>query len=90
LSLAQIGFSNAIQLLSTFAGQARDLKGWLQDAELTRDSNLRLQYLAGLGLNLRHGDYIYRNMVAYRQSPDDMFTGSQELKTALWEFMRYQ
>lgn len=90
LSLGQIGFGSAVELLSTFAGQARDLKGWLQDAELTRDRNLRLQYLAGLGLNLRHGDYIYRNMVAYRQSPDDLFTGSDQLKAALWEFMRYQ
>lgn len=90
LSLAQIGFSSAVELLSTFAGQARDLKGWLENAQITRDRNLRLQYLAGLGLNLRHGDYIYRNMVAYRQSPDDLFTGSHELRTALWEFMRYQ
>ncbi|MEW5981993.1 MAG: fused MFS/spermidine synthase [Acidobacteriota bacterium] len=90
LSLGQIGFSSAVELLSTFSGQARDLRGWLENAQITRDRNLRLQYLAGLGLNLRQGDYIYRNMVAYRQSPDELFIGSPPLKAALWEFMRYQ
>lgn len=90
LSLGQIGFTSAVELLSTFAGQARDLRGWLETAQINRDRNLRLQYLAGLGLNLRQGDYIYQNMVAYRQPPDDLFVGSPELKAALWEFMHNQ
>ena len=35
---------------------------WLSGAALNRDRNLRLQYLAGLGLNLYQSDAIYRNM----------------------------
>ena len=40
----------AASLLTTYGGQARDLAPWLADAEINRDSNLRLQYLAGMGL----------------------------------------
>ncbi len=33
-------------------GTAQDLAPWLKDAAINRDRNLRLQYLAGMGLNL--------------------------------------
>jgi hypothetical protein len=36
-------------LMATYAGQARDLRPWLTDAEINTDRNLRLEYLAGLG-----------------------------------------
>ncbi len=83
MSLHQIGFSSAVDLLSTYAGSAPDLAGWLKDAAINRDRNLRLQYLAGLGLNLRQGDMIYRNILAYRRSPEGVFSGSDEMKSLL-------
>ena len=43
------GSPSALSLLATYGGQARDLAPWLADAEINRDSNLRLQYLAGHG-----------------------------------------
>ena len=36
-------------------GSTPDLGGWLKDASINRDRNLRLQYLAGMGFNLRRG-----------------------------------
>ena len=77
-SLSEIGFSSAIDLFSTFAGQGPDLRPWLSDAEINRDRNLRLQYLAGLGLNLYEQDRIYQDMVSHRRIPNDLFTGSPE------------
>jgi spermidine synthase len=85
LSLRETGFTSAVDLLSTYAGEAPDLAGWMKDAAINRDMNLRLQYLAGLGVNLRHGDLIYRNMLAYRRVPTDLFVGSEGLKASLWE-----
>jgi len=41
-----------VDLLSTFAGHATDLKTLARGRVINRDRNLRLQYLAGLGLNL--------------------------------------
>ena len=38
-----------MDLFSTYAGRASDLKGWLKDAAINRDRSLRLQYLAGRG-----------------------------------------
>jgi spermidine synthase len=84
LSLYQIGMSSAVDLLSTYVGRAPDLAGWLKDAAINRDRNLRLQYLAGLGLNLYHGDMIYRTILAYRRPPDGVFSGSDQMKTLLW------
>ena len=47
---------------------APDLQPWLKDAQINRDRNLRLQYLAGLGLNLYQSDPIYADMLAYAQA----------------------
>ena len=87
-SLLQIGFPSAVHLLATFAGQGRDLAGWLDGAAINRDRNLRLQYLAGLGVNLSRADSIYTSMIAHRRSPDRLFTGSPGLKAWLWEAMQ--
>jgi len=62
-SLAQIGMHSAIDLFSTYAGRKPDLEPWLRDATINRDRNLRLQYLAGLGLNLYQADVIYADML---------------------------
>ena len=57
--------------------------GWLKDAAINRDRNLRLQYLAGLGLNLYQSDAIYRNMIKESQYPEGLFVGSPATLTAL-------
>jgi len=77
-SLREIGFNSAIELFSTFAGHASQLKPWLKDAEINRDRNLRLQYLAGLGLNLYQAGPIYSEMVSHRGDPGNLFAGSEE------------
>ncbi|HET9215796.1 MAG TPA: fused MFS/spermidine synthase [Terriglobia bacterium] len=77
-SLREIGFQTTTDLLATFAGQATDFRPWLRDAAINTDRNLRLQYLAGFGLNLYRENQIYRNMVAHGpRMPKDLFTGSQ-------------
>jgi spermidine synthase len=84
-SLNEIGFPSAVDLLATYAGRASDLRGWLKDAAINRDRNLRLQYLAGMGLNLRQGDVIFNNMLLYRRQPTDLFLGSEATLTMLWQ-----
>jgi len=84
-SLAQIGMHSAIDLFSTYAGRKPDLEPWLRDATINRDRNLRLQYLAGLGLNLYQADVIYADMLKHvSKLPEDLFTGSEATKTALF------
>jgi spermidine synthase len=87
-SLAEIGMSSAIDLLSTYVGSAADLGPWLSDAQINRDRNLRLQYLAGLGLNLYQADAIYTGMLAFATDPDRAVTGSRESLAVLRERTR--
>jgi spermidine synthase len=82
-SLEQIGMHSAVELFSTFAGQAPDFATWLKDAEINRDRSLRLQYLAGRGLNLYHADSIYSEMLGFAKEPQGIFTGSPALTQAL-------
>jgi spermidine synthase len=83
-SLGEIGMHSAVDLFSTFAGQAPDFAPWLKDAQINRDRNLRLQYLAGRGLNLYKADTIYSDMVSYAKDPQGIFdSSSPELKQAL-------
>jgi spermidine synthase len=82
-SLAEIGIHSAIDLFGNYAGHVADMQGWLKGAQLNRDRNLRLQFLAGLGLNLYQSDAIYRNMIKESQYPEGLFTGSPATLAAL-------
>ncbi len=82
-SMREVGFGSAIALLSTYAGQGPDLRSWLADAEINRDGNLRLQYLAGLALNKSMEGAIYSQMLTYRRYPENLFVVSDRLRPAL-------
>jgi spermidine synthase len=77
-SLRQIGFNNATELFATFAGNEPMLRPWLADAEINHDRNLRLQFLAGLGLNRYDQGSIYSQMLQYRRYPSDLFVGAPD------------
>jgi spermidine synthase len=84
-SLREIGMSSAVDLFATYAGRKPDLQGWLKDAQINHDRNLRLQYLAGLGLNLYQADVIYADMLRYvSKMPDDLFIASEPTKQRLF------
>jgi spermidine synthase len=84
-SLHEIGFDSAADLFSTYAGRASDLKAWTRDAAINHDTNLRLQYLAGLSLNLYNSGPIYSEILTYRRKPDGLFVGSAEAQQAMWD-----
>ncbi|HEY5060259.1 MAG TPA: hypothetical protein VII52_01935, partial [Gemmatimonadaceae bacterium] len=52
------------------------LAPWLAGAQINRDSNLRLQYLAGMGLNTYENASIYDDMLRYRAFPNNLFVGT--------------
>jgi spermidine synthase len=87
MSLREVGFKNAFELLSIYAGQASDLAPWLKGAQVNRDRNLRLQYLAGLGLNLYQSGAIYNDLISYRTYPENIFTGMDDTLRPLRELM---
>ena len=82
-SLRTVGIDSAVGLLSTYAGTGADLKPWLANAAINRDRDLRLQYLAGLGLNLDENGPIYLEMLRYATFPPALFTGSADTLRAL-------
>jgi spermidine synthase len=76
-SLNEVGMHSVTDLFATYAGRAQDLTGWLEGAAINRDRNLRMQYLAGTGLNLDDSAAIYSDMLAYRRFPEDLFKSSE-------------
>jgi spermidine synthase len=82
-SLREIGINSAVELFGTYAGQRTDMAGWLKDGIINTDRNLKLQYLAGLGLNLYRSDAIYKAMIRQSKYPEGLFTGSPETLKAL-------
>jgi spermidine synthase len=82
-SLREIGIFSAVDLFGTYAGRTSDMKAWLSDAIINTDRNLKLQYLAGLGLNLYQSDAIYKSMIRDSAYPQDLFLGSPETLQAL-------
>jgi spermidine synthase len=86
-SLSEVGINSAVSLLATYGGQARDLAPWLVDAEINRDANLRLQYLAGMGLNVYENASIYDEMLRYRKFPENLFVGASAQRELLRQML---
>ena len=86
-SLIESGFESPLDLFGTYSGSGRDLQEWLKGAEINTDRNLRLQYLAGMGLNTRRADFIYEEILRHRKYPENLFVAShlreQDLRKAL-------
>ena len=87
-SLAEVGFGAntlqymdrglAVELLATFAGQGPDLRGWARNAQINRDKDLRLQYLAGMYFNSYLSTKILGSILSYYRFPKNLFEGSSE------------
>jgi spermidine synthase len=77
-SLREVGFGSVAQMLATYAGRYEDLRPWLRDAQINYDGNLRLQYMAGMALNVSREGSIYQEMLGYRKYPSKLFAGSEE------------
>jgi spermidine synthase len=75
-SLSWIGCDEAAELFSFYIASGPQLAAWLADAQVNRDANLRLQYLAGLGVNAYEQVPIYRAIIAAGDWPEGVFTGS--------------
>jgi spermidine synthase len=85
-ALNEVDFPGVRGLMAAYGGQSRDLRPWLVDAEINRDRNLRLQYLAGMANNV-YDNRIYQDMLAYWRFPEEMLTGSPEWKERLRQEM---
>jgi spermidine synthase len=75
-SLEEVGFHSAVEFLASYAGRASDLAPFLIGVEINDDLNMRLQYLAGLGLNSMAAPQIYRDVLTYRRFPEGFLVGT--------------
>ena len=82
-SLADVGFSTAIAMLSTYAGQATGLQEWMRDAQINTDANLRLQYLAGLSFNSYVESSILAEITRSYRFPAQLFVGKEQSRNLL-------
>jgi spermidine synthase len=74
-SLATVGIGSVDDLLAMYSTRGSDLTDWLSDAQINRDTNLRLMYLAGLGVNVQRANDIHNEIQRYRTFPDDLIVG---------------
>jgi spermidine synthase len=86
-SLTDVGFTSAFGLFSTYAGRGPDFKDWLKDAAINRDRNMRLQYLAGMGLNTAQSVRIYDEILRRRTFPEGAVTGREDKLALLRELI---
>jgi spermidine synthase len=87
-SLRDVGFGSVLDLLATYAGQRQDLMPWLEGAQINLDGNLRLQYMAGLALNVSMESAIYDKILSYRRYPQNMLVVSDAARDAVMNAMR--
>ena len=88
-SLADISVSSATDFFASYTGGNSDLGEWTKGAPLNRDRDLKLMYLAGLGINSQMADPIYRQMLSFRRLARHPFTGSPATITSLTNAIGY-
>jgi spermidine synthase len=71
-SLNQVDMGIGRDVMQTFVARGSDLADWLKGADINRDRNLRLQYLAGLTPNNYTEDYILDSLLAARDARRNM------------------
>ena len=62
----------------------------MSDAQINWDSNLRLQYLAGMWLNNYNGTQLLSGITHYYKFPDTMFVGSDAMKASLEDQLNFR
>jgi len=82
-SLSDVDFHSVIDLLASYVGRAPDLAAWLKGAAINTDRDLRLQYLAGMGLNVNAEEQIQIELQEARRFPDGLFIASAPTLTML-------
>ncbi|MEO8098299.1 MAG: fused MFS/spermidine synthase [Acidobacteriota bacterium] len=87
-SLTEVGMNSPVDLFATYAGRKGDLSEWLAGAAINQDRNLRMQYLAGMGLNEDDSVAIYGGMLAYRRFPEDLFVSAEGRVNSLRDAIR--
>jgi spermidine synthase len=82
-SLSEVGLGSSLRLLLTFAGSGPDLEEWCEGAEINTDRSLKLQYIAGMGLNQYVAADIYDTMLRHRRYSATTFPAKGILGRAL-------
>ena len=87
-SIGDVGFHSAAEIMATYAGRASDLASYFAGAQINDDMNLRLQYLAGLGVNSMAFQKVFADVLSYRRFPSDLFRGSEARLDVLRTLLR--
>jgi spermidine synthase len=87
-SLSDVGLHSAVEVFATYAGRASDLTSYFAGAPINDDMNLRLQYLAGLGVNSMAFQRVFAELLSYRKFPKELFHGSDARMDALRTLLR--
>jgi spermidine synthase len=88
-SLADVQLGDVYLFLNQYLGQARDLTGWLSDAQINHDRSLRLQYLAGLSVDTYETYEIFSAIAAHRRYPDNVFVAPPQMESSLRSSFTY-
>jgi hypothetical protein len=78
-SLRDVGIMGArsvADVFATYLGRGPDLQEWRAGAEINRDRNLCLQFLASLALDSDQGARIFDAILSYRRFPSALFLAS--------------
>ena len=84
LSLAEVGIGTMQAVVHRFVARGSDLSAWLTGAQINRDCNLRLQYLAGTSPDHASEQEILQAMLPQSQLTTDPSSGLARTTTCRW------
>jgi spermidine synthase len=84
-AMREMQWPAATDLFGHYAGRAEDLRGWLSDAQINTDANLRLGYLAALGRDsgMQSQLVIDHDILGFYRYPEELFKTRAATRAAL-------
>lgn len=86
-ALEEVNLGSVVQLFKHYVGYGKDLETILQDAEINRESNLKLEYMAGMASYMQEPDAILRLVLRALRYPTELFVNDENVRTQIHEVL---
>ena len=84
-SIHEMEFNSLDDMLTLYVADKEALKEWVRGAQINSDMNLRLEYLAGAAAYQNNREEIFRDIIAHRRWPQELFRGHEARLQAIRE-----
>ena len=87
-ALKEVDLDSVEKLFNHYVGYGKDLETMLQNAEINRESNLKLEYMAGMASYMQEPDAILRLVLRALRYPTEVFVNDEKFRSTILQQLK--